>query len=294
MKPSLFRKSVACFRAIRLVLHLGYGALLALAYPRFSTAAQRRILQRWSADLIAIFNVRVVLPEGRSQPQSSGGLIVCNHISWLDVFVLNSVIPMRFIAKSEVRSWPAIGWLCTRAQTLFVERARRRDTARVNRETVEVLQRGEPIAMFPEGTTTNGLQVRHFHSSLLQPAIDAHVAIRPIALRYYDPTGQVSTAAAYIDEMSFVESLWNILCSPALRVRLTEQTALDTDTASRRELALQSQRSIAAALNIVLPDESETEQEATAGDAHFQSVYHMLLPIPAGDETSLQQEFTNP
>jgi 1-acyl-sn-glycerol-3-phosphate acyltransferase len=238
MSTSLLRKGIACFRAARLALHLGYGLLLAIPFPMFSSKVQRRIVRNWSAGLVCIFNMRVILPDNSAIKNLPGGLIVSNHISWLDVYVLNSVIPMRFIAKSEVRSWPVIGWLCERAQTIFIQREKRRDTARVNQEAVEVLRKGHHIAMFPEGTTTDGTQVRHFHSSLLQPAVDAGVAIRPIAIRYYDKRGELSTDANYIDQMSFLESLWKILCSPSLRVRLTDLPALPSIGVSRRILAV--------------------------------------------------------
>ncbi len=170
---TLIRRFVALFRAVRLALHIGYGLTLAVAYPWFAASLRRRILQHWSAGLLHIFNVRIAIANDDPLHRLRHGLIVTNHISWLDVFVLNAVVPMRFVAKSEVRRWPVIGWLCARAQTLFIERGNARSAARINVHLVELLQREECLAVFPEGTTTDGTQVAHFHSSLLQPAIDA-------------------------------------------------------------------------------------------------------------------------
>ena len=115
------RRLVALFRAARLALHIGYGLTLAIAYPWLALPIRQRILQSWSAGLLDIFNVRIQVAEGDPLHALRHGLIVTNHISWLDVFVLNAVVPMRFVAKSEVRRWPVIGWLCARAQTLFIE-----------------------------------------------------------------------------------------------------------------------------------------------------------------------------
>ena len=116
-------------------------------------------------------------------------LIVANHISWLDIFVLLSVQPVRFVAKAELKRWPVVGPLITGAGTLYVERARRRDTHNVNRRAAEALARGDVLAIFPEGTTTDGTTLLPFHGSLLQPIVDAEGHVLPVAIRYRTPDG---------------------------------------------------------------------------------------------------------
>lgn len=244
----MIRRLIALLRAARLALHIGYGLTLAVAYPWFAANIRRRILQNWSVGLLDIFNVKVDIEANDPLHSLRGGLIVTNHISWLDVFVLNAIVPMRFVAKSEVRRWPAIGWLCARAQTLFIERGNARAAARMNVQLVELLQRGECLAIFPEGTTTDGAQVVHFHSSLLQPAIDAQAKVHPIAIRYQDGSGARSSAAAYIDELSFGASMWNILSTAELHVRLIASPSLDACTLDRRALTGCAREQIAAAL----------------------------------------------
>ena len=241
----MLQRSIALFRALRLVLHIGYGLLLAVIYPGLSKGMRRRILQNWSADLLGIFNVKLDAP---NFPALRNGLIVSNHISWLDVFVLNSVVPMRFVSKSEVRRWPAIGWLCARANTLFIERGNARAAARINKQLGELMQQGECLAVFPEGTSTDGAQVAHFHAFLLQPAIDAKVSLHPIAIRYEDSEGERSTAAAYIDDISFGASLWTLFNTKKLHVRLLPAPALHAADFERRELAQRAHASISAAL----------------------------------------------
>ncbi|MBI4809734.1 MAG: 1-acyl-sn-glycerol-3-phosphate acyltransferase [Nitrosomonadales bacterium] len=244
----MIRRLIALLRAARLALHIGYGLTLAVAYPWFAPSIRRRILQSWSAGLLDIFNAKVDIAANDPLHSLRGGLIVTNHISWLDVFVLNAIVPMRFVAKSEVRRWPAIGWLCARAQTLFIERGKARAAARMNVQLVGLLQRGECLAIFPEGTTTDGSRVAHFHSSLLQPAIDAQAQVHPVAIRYQDELGARSTAAAYIDELSFGASMWNILSTPELHVRLIATTSLDACTLDRRNLTQAAREQIGAAL----------------------------------------------
>lgn len=230
------RKIIALFRAARLALHIGCGLLLAVIYPWLAACLRRRILKGWSEGLLHIFNIRLMLSGNCNLSVLRQGLIVTNHISWLDVFVLNAVAPMRFVAKSEVRRWPFIGWLCVRAQTLFIERGSARAAARINAQLAALLQQGTCLAVFPEGTTTDGAQVAHFHASLLQPAIDAGAQLHPVALRYEDECGARSTAAAYCGELSFGASLWNILVEPQLQVRLIATPPLPAAAYERREL----------------------------------------------------------
>jgi 1-acyl-sn-glycerol-3-phosphate acyltransferase len=210
-------------------------------------------MRRWSVELLTILHVRISLTGEIPLSEITRGLIVANHISWLDVFLMSSVLPMRFVAKSEVRHWPLIGFLCARAQTIFIERNKRSDTVRTNLQAVETLRAGNCMAIFPEGTTTDGSHVGHFHASLLQPAIDAQAPIYPIAIYYHDENNNPNLDAAYIGDMSFVESMWKILSSRDLHARLTTTAALSTQVENRRILALQAQHCITQALSIAPP-----------------------------------------
>ena len=245
----MFRRTVALFRAARTALHIAWGLILATIYPWLNANLRRRILQNWSTGLLAIFNVSVLLADDDPLHSLRNGLLVTNHISWLDVFVLNAIVPMRFVAKAEVRRWPLIGWLCARAQTLFLERGKARDAARLNVHLVQSLRGGECLAIFPEGTTTDGGAVGHFHASLFQPALDAAAAVFPVAIRYQDEQGNRSKAAAYIEEISFGSSMWAILCTPALHVRLIAAPLAEADARDRRSLCRAARHAIAAALH---------------------------------------------
>ena len=287
MAFTLLRFYLACYRAARLTLHLLYGATLALVYPSLPVTLQKRILHRWSVELLDILHVRLSVNGTIPLHEIKQGLIVANHISWLDVYVMNSVLPMRFVAKAEVRSWPFIGWLCARAQTIFIERNKRSDTLRTNQQMVEHMLQGNCIAIFPEGTSSDGTQVKHFHPSLLQPAIDAKTQIYPVAIHYHDKHNKPNFDAAYIGDMTFLESLWKILTSPDLRVQLTTTDALDTQADNRRILALESHRRIAHALSIELPlaeDEEPSQLHNGEDGEHFQSSYSLLLYPPIKHE----------
>jgi 1-acyl-sn-glycerol-3-phosphate acyltransferase len=263
---------------------LTYGGLLALIYPSVPVNLQKRIMHRWSVELLVVLHVRIRVTGDIKLGGITQGLIIANHISWLDVFVMSSVLPMRFVAKSEVRSWPFIGWLCARADTIFIERNKRSDTIRTNIQAVEHLQKGNCMAIFPEGTTSDGKQIGHFHASLLQPAIDSQTPIYPVGIHYHDSTNKPNYDAAYIGEMTFVESMWKILSSRDLHVRLTTAPPLATQAANRRVLALEARRRIAHVLSIEPPavtsplHVSEEEQLLPAS-------FSMLLCPPLNTES---------
>ena len=242
--PSLVR----AYRLLRLILHLLRGLTTAgLVFPLVSSERQLAIIQRWSRGMLRVLNVRLRVhgapPHGRAPT-----MIVSNHVSWLDVWVIHAVCPVRFVAKSDVRRWPVMGWLVARAGTIFIERDRRHDTAHTNRRVVEVLSRGERVGIFPEGTTTDGTHLRAFHASLFQPALGAGARVASAAIRYPLRGGAANPDAAYSGERSLIESLRLVLAQRALRAELTFCSMLEPVGMTRRDLARESHRLIAHAL----------------------------------------------
>lgn len=143
-------------------------------------------------------------------------LLVSNHISWSDIPVLGGVVPLRFLSKAEVRSWPVIGWLAEQAGTLFIRRGGGQTKA-IRNQIAETLRKGESVLVFPEGTTTLGITVLPFHSRLLTAAIDAEVPIQPISIgyrrgRHPDPL------APFIGDDQFERHLVRMLREPAVCV----------------------------------------------------------------------------
>ena len=253
------------FRGGCLALHLFYGMLLAVIYPHLNQTRQRRIVKTWSRQLLAILNISIQI-EGQQPTRGEGGcLIVSNHVSWLDIFVLNAIHPSRFIAKSEVRNWPIIGWLCRRSGTIFIERAMRQDAALINQRVSLLLKQGDCIGLFPEGTTTDGKQTGHFHSALIQPAIDAGIKLCPIALRYQNKDGDMEVAASFTGDTTLVQSIWQILRCPHLNALLVFTPALIAANANRRVLARTAQAAIAQVLQTIgTTRQTVTPQEAPA------------------------------
>jgi 1-acyl-sn-glycerol-3-phosphate acyltransferase len=272
---------VSVFRGSRLALHIAYATLLAAIFPHLNQARQRHILKSWSRQLLVILNIGIQIEGRQLACGESGCLLVANHISWLDIFVLNAIHPSRFIAKSEVRDWPVIGWLCRRSGTIFIERAIRKDAPMINRRVSLLLNQGACIGLFPEGTTTDGRQVGHFHSALIQPAIDAGIRLCPVALRYQDKDGGVEIAAAFVGDMTLVKSIWKILRCPQHNALVVFAPALMTDNANRRVLARSAQDAIAQVLQTLgATRQPATQPEATAFPQTLlssQSAYALLV-----------------
>jgi 1-acyl-sn-glycerol-3-phosphate acyltransferase len=270
---------ISVVRGLRLALHLYYGMILACFYPHLTQMRQHQMLKRWSIQMLEILNIELHLEGPQSARGETGCLLIANHISWLDIFVLNAIQPTQFIAKAEVRHWPLVGWLCQRGGTIFIERAVRRNAAAVNRHISTQLTRGACVGLFPEGTTTDGKQVGHFHSALIQPAIDAGVKLCPIALRYHNPAGEISAAAAFTGDTTLVQSIWAILRCTRLNVLAIYTPDLNTSNANRRVLASVAQHSIARALGTIAPAKNEPDGLATIPLTLLsaQSAYVLLL-----------------
>ncbi len=214
--PRPVPRPIRALRLALLALHLATGlATIVLRFP-FADAATRALLRRrWSQRLLALCGIKVE----RHGEFAAGALLALNHVSWIDVFVVLSQTDATFIAKAEVRRWPLIGWLAARNGTIFLRRGSRGHAAALARELVSHLRQGQSVALFPEGTTTDGLSLHPFHAALLQPAIDAGAPVQAVAIRYYDASGRRTTAAAFYGQMTLMQSLWRIVSEPRLRAR---------------------------------------------------------------------------
>ena len=147
-------------------------------------------------------------------------MLLSNHISWLDILAINSACSSRFVAKQEIRGWLLMGWLAERAGTLFIARGRRREAARVGRDIREALTRGDTVAFFPEGTTTDGARVLAFHGSLLQAALDCGATVQPLTLRYLRGDGSRSVEVAYDGDRTLVDTLRDMSAVRVMHVHL--------------------------------------------------------------------------
>lgn len=206
----------ASWRLLRAVAHMLSGWwTIRFRFAHLSPAERALRVQQWAERLLNLMDIRLTV---HGTPPAHGPvLVVCNHLSWLDIVAIHAARHVRFVSKASIRHWPVVGTLATGAGTLYIERERRRDAMRVVHHMTEALQAGDVIAVFPEGTTSDGHGLLPFHANLLQAAISSGAPVQPAALRFADAaSGQNSDAPRYVDDDSLLASLWNTLRAPPL------------------------------------------------------------------------------
>ncbi|BDW10616.1 1-acyl-sn-glycerol-3-phosphate acyltransferase [Polynucleobacter sp. SHI8] len=207
------------FKYLEIVGHVLYGFYVVILPFRFADQERRnQFLQNWSQKLLRILGVQIEITGNLNQP-ASGVLYVSNHISWLDIHVINAWQPMRFVAKKEVGEWPVFGWFAKQLNTLFIDRQRKGDSKNVSKQMVQALGSGDHICIFPEGTSSIGDHVLPFKPNLFQAALEAQVACQPISITYTDlQSGGISYGPAFIGDMGLLESIANTVKAAPIKV----------------------------------------------------------------------------
>jgi 1-acyl-sn-glycerol-3-phosphate acyltransferase len=228
----------------------------------FELCSRRRIdrttlVNRYCAGLCGLLGMRI---QTHGQPMEGSALRVCNHVSWTDIPILAAGLPLRFLAKREVASWPLIGWIARQVGTIFVKRGAG-DSAAVRETLVSALEAGESVLVFPEGTTTTGENVRPFHPRLLGAAIAARSPVQAITIAYHRD-GQPDLLVPFIGEDEFVAHLCRLLRKPAVRVDVMFHPPLAVSVSdSPRELARTLHQQVSRGLE-KLREEHEEEGSA--------------------------------
>ncbi len=248
----------ACIKALRCTAHLFYGmGTIARHFSGATPEQKAQHVSQWATRFLQLLQVELLTS---GQAVTTGPLmVVANHISWLDILVMLAVQPVHFVSKADVRHWPIIGWLATNAGTLYIERASRRDALRVVHHIAEALT--EPtegpaprpasiIAVFPEGTTSDGSTVLPFHANLIQAAISARAPVQAVALRYTQAaTGALSLAPIYVDDDNLITSVWRLLSSPSVVATVHFTPVQHANGRDRRTWAADLQWTVAQAMN---------------------------------------------
>ena len=194
---------------------LGGVAQGGLLFPRLSKPQRDRRVQKWARKMLRRLGIELKIV---GAPAPAGPLLlVSNHVSWVDILALHAVCPCRFVAKADVEHWPLVGTLVTGGGTLYVKRESQRDAMRVVIRMAQALKDGDILAVFPEGTTSDGSSMLPFHSGLIQAAISADAPVQPVALQIVNGrTGRPSRAASYMGDESLAGSIWRTLCAREL------------------------------------------------------------------------------
>ncbi|WP_394559427.1 lysophospholipid acyltransferase family protein [Aquipseudomonas alcaligenes] len=196
-------------------------------------------LRRLSRALPFEVEVQGELPQGTH-------LWVGNHVSWTDIPLLGQLLPISFLSKAEVRTWPLAGWLAHKAGTLFIRRGSG-DSALLARQIHRHLESERQLLIFPEGTTTDGQQVRTFHGRLLTGAIEAGVPLQPVAIRYLRD-GVIDPIAPFIGDDDLPSHLLRLFGAERGKVQIQLLAPIASVGQERNALARQAQRAVQVAL----------------------------------------------
>jgi 1-acyl-sn-glycerol-3-phosphate acyltransferase len=205
-----------------------------------------RVVNLWSGGLMWIFGFRL---HRFGAPLPGGVLMVANHVGWVDISVIHSQTMVGFVAKREIASWPLVGWLAARGQTIFHLRGNTESLGGVMEEMVKRLREQRPVAVFPEGRTRDGKEVGPFHARIFQAAVEAQVPVQPVALRY-GKRGDAQMHVAFAARENFFGNFIRLLGQPPVRAEVHFLAPISAqDMEGRRRMAESSRAQIVAVMD---------------------------------------------
>lgn len=238
------------WRLVRVVVHIATGFALALVTGAVFSPHRpvvRHASRWWLGRLTGILNVEIRV---RGVPCAMPALFVSNHVSWLDIPVLGGAAPVHFLSKAEVAQWPVLGPLVTAAGTLYIRRGHGQVSERA-RQIAGHIADGRPILVFPEGTTTDGQDVRTFHAQLFAAATGGKHAVQPVALRYREADGSPDAITPFLGDDTFQAHLWRLLGKDVIRVDVTFLPPITPAGEDHRALAATAHARVRAAVGAV-------------------------------------------
>lgn len=246
--------------AVHVLIGLVLTPLAAVRRPHGGWRTRHAVSSWWHNRLTDILGVAVSVSGTRPVAPA---LLACNHISWLDVIVLGGLTHTDFLSKEEVRRWPLIGWLAARAGTLFIRRGQGQ-AGSVSEQIAARLRAGDMLTLFPEGTTTDGREVRPFFSRLFAAAIDTGTAVVPVTLRYHVDGGH-DPVAPYTGDQSLLDNLRGLLRRERTTVHVVFGQPLAARGMTRRALAEQARAAVLEPLREPLPPAAQPRRPDWAG-----------------------------
>ena len=204
---------------IQLIMGLTGFVMIILLSPFQSVCHRMRaiLMQVWGRLCCWVMNINIHC-EGSIEHPDRGMLIVSNHIGSVDIFVMAACFKMSFVSKSDVRTWPLIGYMTRIANTIYIDRARRSELAGMVQAITDRLRSGLSVVVFPEGGATLGHRVENFKSSAFEAVVQAASSVVPVTVRYYE--GGEPSVACWPEGISFMDNFKRLLMHPRLNVRV--------------------------------------------------------------------------
>lgn len=199
-------------------LHVLLGCSLSIFFFIISSNLKKNIIKKWSNILLKILKIKIKNKEKLSEYfEYNKFLIFSNHISWLDIIVFNSIQPMTFIAKDDIKKWPFIGFLASQTNTIFINRKKIFDVKNTTNIIQSEFKKNINICIFPEGSSSYGYSLLNFKSNLFQAAINLKKNVLPVCIQYFK-NNAFTFSTAYCDDINFIDSIFNIIRSDGVQV----------------------------------------------------------------------------
>lgn len=231
--------------------------ILLVLFPLVGRKGRGRCVRRVCRVLMRVLGVRMTVrgavpvaqrAECGVNGEGPGYMVCANHVSFIDIFILDAVLPCRFVAKKEIASWPVFGFIARGTGTLFIDRSRKRAVLEIADAMAGAINEGTNVLFFPEGTTGNGLELLPFHPNLFEAAVRSGAQILPVTLRY-TLDGKPSGLVSYADVALFTV-LKRILFTPGLGVEVTVLDPVSVDGKTRQALCLEASALMSGALGV--------------------------------------------
>ncbi len=225
-----------------------------LRLPRLSEDAYRAEVALWCRRLLAAMGVAVShsgRPVRHAAPGEEGILLLSNHVSFIDIFAIDTLLCSRFVAKAEIGNWPVFGSIAKSVRTIFIDRANRRSIIAIAEKMESVLKGGENVIFFPEGTTGPGDRLLPLHANLIEAAVATGATVQPVVLKYTS-RGERTTRLAYTD-ISIFRCLWNVVTTPRAAIEVEVLSPIEPRGRNRHEICREVSAMMARALGVEDP-----------------------------------------
>ena len=223
-------------KIILVLIHVFLGLVCIIFFPIINRKSKKRLIKSWSLMLLRIFKINLIFNKNLKKVLTKKNyLIVSNHISWLDIFIINAAHPVAFVAKHSISKWPVLSWLVRASETIFIDRKRITKIKETSKEIEHFLENKGSICIFPEGTSTDGSKLLNFKSNLLQTAINKNISVLPIAIQYLHNQNYCS-APGYYGDLTLLDSIRNLIRFDNIDARLTILTEIKS-ISNRKVLA---------------------------------------------------------
>ncbi len=233
--------------------------MIAFVLPRASAQKRGRLIREWAGKLPRMIGIEINhegsldCPEAFDSgitPNQMGRLLVSNHVTFLDPFVIDAVLPAGFVAKAEIGRWPVLGRIASAVGTIYIERKNKRSLIGIAESMIKALNEGRNVLVFPEGTTSSGTGILKLHSNLFEASAKTGAMTIPLLI-HYKKDGKPTTVTAWTGNESLMSRLWAILCSTGLSVTVEILPALTGD--NRHELCKETSAAMSRALGVADP-----------------------------------------